>query len=101
MEITLLLTPKQLLGFLSEEDKSELRALFDKADLEARTGAKQVTIKQWLKENEVKPRLFNCLWIYASSHDNPLVGEVDEEEAMRQRNFGRKTWAEFIKIRGY
>jgi hypothetical protein len=67
-----------------------------------------ILLRDWIKDfqrngsRKMSMRLYNLLFFILSRYDeNIYVHEIEEQECRRMRNFGKKSWEEFIYLRGY
>jgi hypothetical protein len=73
----------------------------------------KILLDDWLKDfqkqgkraGQISIRLYNLLFAinkaYVQYDDGIYIDQIEEQECYRYRNFGKKSWEEFVKLRGY
>jgi hypothetical protein len=74
---------------------------------------RKILLEDWLQDfqsngnraGQMSIRLYNNLLLinkgYLQYDDGIYIHEIEEAECCRRRNFGKKSWQEFVKLRGY
>jgi hypothetical protein len=66
----------------------------------------KILLDDWLKdfqrggERQMSMRLYGLLFLI-NRDDGIYIDQIEEKECYRRRNFGKKSWQEFVKLRGY
>ena len=67
----------------------------------------KILLSYWRKDfqrngsRKMSMRLYNQLSLILRWCENIYVHEIEEQEFLRMKNFGKKSWEEFIDLRGY
>ena len=67
----------------------------------------KILLRYWRKDfqrngsRKMSMRLYNQLSLILRWCENIYVHEIEEQECFRMKNFGKKSWEEFIDLRGY
>ena len=68
-----------------------------------------ILLNEWIKDfqrngsRKMSIRLYTQLSLILQWHRKSIIylHEIEEQECRRMRNFGKKTWDEFVQLRGY
>lgn len=67
----------------------------------------KILLSYWRKDfqrngsRKMSMRLYNQLSLILRWCENIYVHEIEEQECLKMKNFGKKSWEEFIDLRGY
>jgi len=84
---------------LSSDEKNQLMYLLKKERIQ---DSELMKVRDWCSKVNVSGRLNNVLlWQWGRDCDTKLVSDITKQEFLAIRNAGKKTWQEFIELRGY